>query len=82
MVFCVEDEPGALVTVLRHFAGAGVNITALFSRPVRGSPFVLSFYCEICGHAADPSVATVLEGVRQCTTRLRVLGSFPAASEW
>lgn len=74
--FSVDDSPGALFAVLRHFAERGINLKKLQSRPVSGD---YVFYAEVSGHVTDRPVVTALEAVKRATKYLRVLGSFAVA---
>jgi chorismate mutase/prephenate dehydratase len=76
LLFSVDDSPGALFDVLRHFAERGVNLKKLQSRPVRGKGLDYVFYVEVSGHTTDRPLVTALEAVKRGTKYLRVLGSF------
>lgn len=77
LLFSVDDTPGALFDVLRHFAERGVNLKKLQSRPVSGKGWDYVFYVEVSGHVTDRPVVTALEAVKRGTKYLKVLGSFP-----
>ncbi|MFO0566795.1 MAG: prephenate dehydratase domain-containing protein [Polyangiaceae bacterium] len=77
LLFSVDDTPGALFDVLRHFAERGVNLKKLQSRPVSGKGGDYVFYVEVTGHVTDRPVVTALEAVKRATKYLKVLGSFP-----
>ncbi|MBK7582124.1 MAG: ACT domain-containing protein [Myxococcales bacterium] len=77
LLFSVDDSPGALFDVLRHFAERGVNLKKLQSRPVNGKGWDYVFYVEVSGHITDRPVVTALEAVKRATKYLKVLGSFP-----
>jgi chorismate mutase/prephenate dehydratase len=79
LLFSVDDSPGALFDVLRHFAERGINLRKLQSRPVYGTGWDYVFYVEVSGHVTDRPVVTALEAVKKGTKYLRVLGSFPSA---
>jgi chorismate mutase / prephenate dehydratase len=77
LLFSIDDKPGSLFDILRHFAERGINVRRLHSRPAGREPWDYVFYVEIGGHATDRSVITALEAVKKSTRYLRVLGSFP-----
>ena len=77
LLFSVDDSPGALFDVLRHFAERGINLKRLQSRPMHGRGWDYVFYVEVSGHITDRPVVTALEAVKRSTQYLRVLGSFP-----
>jgi chorismate mutase/prephenate dehydratase len=77
MLFGVDDSPGSLFDVLRHFAERGVNLKKLHSRPARSDSWDYLFYVEVSGHVTDRAVVTAIEAVKRSTRYLKVLGSFP-----
>lgn len=77
MLFSVDDSPGSLFDVLRHFAERGVNLKKLHSRPARSDSWDYLFYVEVSGHVTDRAVVTAIEAVKRSTRYLKVLGSFP-----
>lgn len=83
LLFSVQDEPGSLFEVLRHFAERGLNLGRVQSRPVsqaallRGKGWDYAFYVEVDGHETDRSMVAALDRVRRSTKYLRVLGSYP-----
>lgn len=70
------DAPGALVDVLRPFAERGINLSKLESRPT-GEPWTYRFFVEIDDGADEPATREALAVVRERSTRVRLLGSFP-----
>ncbi len=46
LAFSVENRPGSLVEALQVFAGLGMNVTRLESRPVHGRPWEYVFYAD------------------------------------
>lgn len=76
LLFSVDDSPGSLFDVLRHFAERGINLKKLQSRPVRGESWDYIFYVEVSGHVTDRPVVTALEAIKRSTKYLKVLGSF------
>jgi chorismate mutase/prephenate dehydratase len=79
LLFAVNDEPGALYTVLRHFAERDVNLRRMQARPAAGEGFDYVFFVEVEGHATDRALVVALEAIKKTTRYLRVLGSFPVA---
>jgi chorismate mutase/prephenate dehydratase len=77
LLFSIDDKPGSLFDILRHFAERGINLRRLHSRPAGREPWDYVFYVEIGGHATERSVTTALEAIKKSTRYLRVLGSFP-----
>ncbi len=74
-----SEAPGWLVACLSEFAGRGVNLTRIESRPRKQGLGRYMFFCDLEGRETEPHVAAALEGLRAHVETLRVLGSFPAA---
>jgi prephenate dehydratase len=77
VVFGTANEPGSLHGLLGILAAAGVNMSKLESRPLRGRPWEYVFWAELDVDAAEPAAAGALERLRDGATMLRVLGSYP-----
>jgi chorismate mutase/prephenate dehydratase len=77
LLFTVGDEPGALFSVLKHFAERGVNLRKIHSRPAEPGGWDYLFFIEVSGHVTDRPVVTALEGVKRQTKTLKILGSYP-----
>jgi chorismate mutase/prephenate dehydratase len=77
LLFSLDDAPGTLFQVLRHFAERGINLKKIQSRPVRGASWDYIFYVEVAGHVTDRAVVTAMEAVKGSTKYLKLLGSFP-----
>ena len=80
ILFSVDDQPGSLFGVLRHFAERGLNLRKLQSRPVSHPSWDYVFYVELGAHVTERAVVTALEAIKRTTKYLKVLGSFPLAS--
>lgn len=80
LLFSVDDAPGSLFGVLKHFADRGVNLRKLQSRPVPHGSWDYVFYVELGAHVTERPVTTALEALKRTTKYLKVLGSFPVAS--
>ncbi|MQC48451.1 MAG: prephenate dehydratase [Chloroflexi bacterium] len=72
-----HDRPGSLVDVLNLFAGRGLNMTRIESRPTRRQLGTYIFFVDVQGHQDDLAVVEVLTDARAITHWLRVLGSYP-----
>jgi chorismate mutase/prephenate dehydratase len=81
LLFSVDDSPGSLFGTLRHFADRGVNLRKLQSRPVPHGSWDYVFYVELGAHVTERPVTTALEAIKRSTKYLKVLGSFPVASD-
>lgn len=79
ILFSVDDQPGSLFGVLKHFAERGVNLRKLQSRPISHPSWDYVFYVELGAHVTERPVVTALEAIKRTTKYLKVLGSFPVA---
>ena len=78
-VFQVRNIPAALYKAMGGFATNGVNMTKLESYMVDGSFTATQFYADIEGHPDDAHVRRALEELDYFTTKLHILGTYPAA---
>ncbi|MEM9049825.1 MAG: prephenate dehydratase [Pseudomonadota bacterium] len=79
-VFQVRNLPAALYKALGGFATNGVNMTKLESYMIDGSFTATQFYAEIAGHPEQIAVARALEELRFFSSKIAILGVFPAAA--
>ena len=77
----VRNEPGSLLRALNTFAEREVNLSRLESRPSREKAWEYFFWTDADGAADDANVAAALTHLRGVTTVVRVLGSYPRASD-
>ena len=77
-VFRVRNVPAALYKALGGFATNGVNMTKLESYQLGGSFNATQFYADIQGHPEDPPVMRALEELSFFTSRLTIMGVYPA----
>jgi len=77
LILTTRHERGALVRCLNVLAAHNLSLTKIESRPRPNTPFEYIFYVDVEGNLADPNVAQAIEGVRESTVSLRVLGSYP-----
>ena len=67
----LPDKPGALVSFLKKFEDAGINLCKVESRPAKiGSKFKYFFFVELDGHYNDPVVQKTIEPYRDHITWL------------
>ncbi|HVZ91000.1 MAG TPA: prephenate dehydratase [Rhizomicrobium sp.] len=77
-LFRVRNIPAALYKALGGFATNGVNMTKLESYQLGGSFNAAEFYADIEGHPDQPHVRRALEELQFFTSRLSILGVYPA----
>lgn len=86
IMFCTDDKPGSLVSVLNVFKKNSVNLTHLDKRPSQKDNWEYTFFADLDGHREDKAIQAVLGEARAyCKTddsgqtQLTILGSFPAS---
>ena len=75
------DRAGALLELLEQFAGRGVNLSRIESRPTGDGLGLYMFSIDLAGHIHEPRVAEALKGVHRVARKLQFLGSYPAADQ-
>jgi prephenate dehydratase len=65
--------------ILEEFAGRGVNLCRIESRPTGEAMGKYYFFIDCEGHIEDERVGEALLGLRRNSARLRFLGSYPRA---
>ena len=75
------NEPGWLVDCLAEFGSRGVNLTRIESRPRRDGLGSYVFFADIDGSDSDEPVKQALAALELRAERVRLLGSYPAATE-
>jgi prephenate dehydratase len=81
LVFAVRNVPGSLHRCLGAFAGRGVNLSSLESRPTKRARWEYVFWVDVDAAVDDPACAAALDDLRAETEMLRVLGSYPRAAD-
>ncbi len=79
IMFETADKPGALVSVLRVFEEAGINLTHIDKRPSGRVNWTYTFFIDAQGHQDDAKIAAAIEDARTHCQHLTVLGSYPRA---
>ncbi len=79
LVISVRNRPGALMELLAPFAGHGIGLSKLESRPARGGTWQYVFYVDLEGHISDPNIQDAVRAVEEHCTFLKVLGAYPLA---
>ncbi len=75
----LPDSPGSLVAALQEFAGRGINLTKIESRPRKQGLGRYVFFADLEGRADDPAVIEALTAIEAQVETLRVLGCYPVA---
>jgi len=76
----LAHRPGALLAALRTFAGHGINLLKIESRPIHGRPWEYQFFVDV--QTEEPAkLHEALHELRAVTNSFRVLGRYaPAAT--
>ena len=75
-----NDEPGALLTILKPFAKYDVNLTLIESRAVMKRNEQYLFILDALGHQTDHRMKQVLDALKQSGVQIYLLGSYPRAA--
>ena len=75
-----RDKVGALLEVLKAFAGRGINVRQIENRPVAGDPGSneARFFLEVNGHCEDESLKSAVSDLSALDASVKLLGSYPA----
>ena len=79
IIFSVKHEAGALYQIINEFYQHKINLTKIESRPNKNTPWEYNFYVDFEGQQDDPSIKDMLEKLRNYSTFLKILGSYPIA---
>jgi prephenate dehydratase len=77
IAFGVRNEPGMLLSALEVFAGRGINLSKLESRPSRSAAWEYVFWTDLDAHEQEPACAAALADLRAVATLFRTFGSYP-----
>ena len=77
LAFGVRNEPGTLLRALQVFAGRGINLSKLESRPSRTAAWEYVFWADLDAHQDEPDCAAALTELRSEATLVRTFASYP-----
>jgi len=80
IIFGVEHNPGSLYRALRALSNRRINLTKIESRPVKDTPWQYNFFVDFQGHLQDRACREALRDLRERSTFVKMLGSYPRAS--
>ena len=79
LIFATPDSPGSLHRALSSFAGRKINLSKIESHPVKERLWEYLFFVDVIGHVNDKSINRCLAELKEKTTYLKILGSYPKA---
>lgn len=77
IIVAIKHEAGSLYNLLGVFAKAGINLTKIESRPMKGQKWEYLFLIDLEGHKDDSNVKKVLNLTKDNTVYYKMLGSYP-----
>ncbi|MGM0440901.1 MAG: prephenate dehydratase [Elusimicrobiota bacterium] len=80
IMFSVKDKVGALHDMLIPFKTHSINLTKIESRPSKNKAWEYIFFVDFEGHIENPQVKKALKELEKDCVYIKVLGSYPAAS--
>ena len=76
LIFALPHVTGSLYRALSRFAMAGLNLTKLESRPLRGSSFEYNFYLDFEGSLSHPGTVGLLCALSEELPAFSFLGNY------
>jgi chorismate mutase/prephenate dehydratase len=76
LCFSLPHKTGSLYGVLARFAAAGLNLTKIESRPIRGRNFEYDFYLDFTGNVHDERTLSLLCALYDELPRFSFLGNY------
>jgi chorismate mutase/prephenate dehydratase len=79
LIFATPHSPGSLHRALSSFARRRINLTKIESHPVKERLWEYLFFVDMLGHIKDKQIKSCLQELKEKTTFLKILGSYPKA---
>jgi Prephenate dehydratase len=79
LIFATPHSPGSLHRALSSFARRKINLSKIESHPVKERLWEYLFFVDMIGHITDKRVKGCLQELKEKTTFLKILGSYPKA---
>jgi len=76
LFFTVEHKPGSLYRALSNFQKHSINLTMIYSRPMRSIPWHYYFFVEFEGSLDQDVVKRATGGLKEAVTELKIKGSY------
>lgn len=81
ILMSLDHSAGALGEVLTEIGRRGIQLAKLESRPIQTDAWKYRFYLDLEAHADSSPMVSALETIREIASEVRILGSYPRASE-
>jgi len=78
IVFDLKSRPRALHLALGAFAGPGIQLLKIESRPIPGRPWEYLFYLDFEGDVESAAARLALAHLKELAIHVKILGSYPA----
>jgi chorismate mutase/prephenate dehydratase len=79
ILFGTPHHPGALYHALKPFADRQINLMKIESYPVKERLWEYLFFVDFKGHMMEEKIKECMEDLKEGTTFLKILGSYPEA---
>lgn len=79
VIFATPDSPGSLHKALASYAKRGINLAKIESHPVKERLWEYLFFVDMIGHIQDKDIKNALDELKDRTTFIKILGSYPRA---
>ena len=76
LMLSLEHKPGSLYEVIKEFAGLGLNLTKLESRPLADTDFEFMFYFDLQANIESLATASLITRLSQNTKHFLFLGNY------
>ncbi|MGC9179826.1 MAG: prephenate dehydratase [Vulcanisaeta sp.] len=78
-IFSVPNRPGSLFNALKPFADLGINLSMIYSRPNRSSPWGYDFLLETECQLSSEDCSRAFNELSRAATYVKLLGSYPVS---
>ncbi|MDO5142221.1 MAG: bifunctional chorismate mutase/prephenate dehydratase [Eubacteriales bacterium] len=78
IAFHIHNAAGSLSTVLDTVAHYGIDMTHIYSRPIKDSPWCYVFYLDFIGNMRDHAVQSLLYQLHEELPYIKVIGCYRA----
>ena len=75
-----DDNPGGLYKILGLFSRDNINLTKIESRPSKEGLGKYIFFVDLEGHQDDKKIKKILNLLKEKTSFMKILGSYPIAN--